>query len=174
MVFTFFFFRKEVWSSWEGSRKHKIYNPTLGTVCMLFENTGWFPSEKLTTTQFIHGLSMTDVWYSRVMLSSSLMHLLPVFFLLELFCHSWGWHTHVHTNQWWLTKRECTWQEYERFCFWAILGAFFLTHVAVWWQRPCSRAKMSSVVNGFCDTGRQGGVLLELHFGWWFGKSRGD
>lgn len=167
MVFTFFF-RKEVWSSWEGSRKHKIYNPTLSTVCMLFENTGWFPSEKLTTTRFIHGLSMTDVWYSRVMLSSSSMPPLASLLLTgAVLSQLRVTHTPAHKPM----VADKTWMHMAR--IWTVL---LLSHP---WcllphSRGCSRAKMSSLVNGFCDTGRQGGVLLELDFGWRFGKSRGD
>lgn len=39
-------------------------------------------------------------------------------------------------------------------------------------QRPSVCTRKVSDIGKFCDTGEQGGVLLELDFGWQFGKSR--
>lgn len=95
--------------------------PWLLYVCYLkilgdFQAKNWLP----------HSLFMAYVWLmfdiQDSWLAAHCCRLLPVFFLLVLFCRSWEWRTHMHTDQRWLTKCKWTGQEHEEFCFWVTLG----------------------------------------------------
>lgn len=162
------FFRKEVSRSWEGSCEHKIYNPILGTMHMLSIWKYWVISKwKIDyCTSFIHGLSTTDIWYSRFMPGSWLMPPLAslLFAGAAVLSQLRVTHTCTQANSGW-QNANAQGKNMNSSASESFLVPFFLVHVAVWWQRPSLCARKTSIVGKYCDTCGQG-VLLELDFGW--------